>query len=133
MLQKEFENRIGRKVSESEYVEANAMYMLAGDDMDKDTFCREWKKIGNSALVKGLYETAYRLDKVHKDCMSIISETADALLSISDMEGTTCPIREELEHKAHYLVGIREVIKRKSRMLITLSAEEIEYVNNNLK
>ena len=63
MLQKEFEERIGRSVTQEEYVEANAMYMAAGDGMDKDTFCREWLKIGESALVKGLYNTAYNLNK----------------------------------------------------------------------
>lgn len=59
MLQKEFEDRIGRSVTEQEYVEANAMYMAAGD-IDKDTFCREWLNIGSSVLVKGLFETAYQ-------------------------------------------------------------------------
>ena len=59
MLQKEFEERIGRSVTKQEYVEANAMYMSAGD-IDKDTFCREWLMIGSSALVTGLFETAYQ-------------------------------------------------------------------------
>lgn len=35
MLQKEFEDRIGRKVTTEEYVEANAVYMMAGE-LDKD-------------------------------------------------------------------------------------------------
>ena len=49
MLQKEFEERIGRSVTEQEYVEANAMYENAGN-MEKDEFCREWMKIGNTRL-----------------------------------------------------------------------------------
>lgn len=143
MLQKEFEDRIGRKVSESEFVEVNAMYMLAGDDMDKDTFCREWKKIGNSPLVRGLYETAYQkgkrvmeLDEVQKECQGIINDTADSLLEIGKgvLDGKTAENTiEELERKAWFLVGRKEVIKRKARMQIPFSEEEIEYINNNLK
>ena len=143
MLQKEFEDRIGRKVSESEFVEANAMYMLAGDDMDKDTFCREWKKIGNSPLVRGLYETAYQkgkrvmeLDAVQKEWQGIINDTADSLLEIGKgvLDGKTAENTiEELERKAWFLVGRKEVIKRKARMQIPFSEEEIEYINNNLK
>lgn len=143
MLQKEFEDRIGRKVSESEFVEVNAMYMLAGDDMDKDTFCREWKKIGNSPLVRGLYETAYQkgkrvmeLDAVQKEWQGIINDTADSLLEIGKgvLDGKTAENTiEELERKAWFLVGRKEVIKRKARMQIPFSEEEIEYINNNLK
>lgn len=143
MLQKEFEDRIGRKVSESEFVEVNAMYMLAGDDMDKDTFCREWKKISNSPLVRGLYETAYQkgkrvmeLDEVQKECQGIINDTADSLLEIGKgvLDGKTAENTiEELERKAWFLVGRKEVIKRKARMQIPFSEEEIEYINNNLK
>ena len=62
MLQKEFEDRIGRSVSEQEYLDANYMYENAGD-MDKDEFCREWLKIGNSRLVKCLAEKTYQQHK----------------------------------------------------------------------
>lgn len=59
MLQNEFEARIGRSCSFETYMEANAMYMLAGD-LDKDEFCKEWLNLKDSKLVKALFETAYR-------------------------------------------------------------------------
>lgn len=62
MLQNEFEERIGRSVTKDEYIEANAVYELAGD-MDKDTFCREWKNIGKNPLLIELFSTACRLEK----------------------------------------------------------------------
>lgn len=62
MLKNEFEERIGRSVSQEEYDNANCMYMAAGD-IDKDTFCREWKKCGYSPLVLGLFDTAYKLSR----------------------------------------------------------------------
>ena len=89
MLQKEFEERIGRSVSEKEYVEANAMYMAAGDGMGKDVFCREWEEIGGSPLLKGLFETACRLNTALtevrlqlKEAKEIISDAADAMLEL---------------------------------------------------
>ena len=63
MLQKEFEERIGRSVSQEEFTEANAMCMAAGE-MDKDEFCHEWKQVGQYRLVQCLFNTAYNLNKV---------------------------------------------------------------------
>ena len=93
MLQKEFEDRIGRKVTTEEYVEGNAVYMMAGE-LDKDEFCREWLEIGDT-----------------------ISPTK---------------VREELEKKAVWLVGRKEVVKRKAAHEYIFSKEDLEYITNNL-
>lgn len=150
MLQKEFEERIGRSVTEQEYVEANAMYMAAGD-IDKDTFCREWLKIGSSALVKGLFETAYQkgkkvqeLELLHKEAVEICSDAADAMLEILDLvievrdksEGEYCAmdaIGVKLDKKIAWLIGRGETIKRKVRKGIAMSPEDADYIINNLK
>ena len=147
MLQKEFEDRIGRSVTEQEYVEANAMYMAAGD-IDKDTFCREWLKIGSSALVKGLFETAYQegkkvqeLELLHKEAVEICSDAADAMLEIEkgllDFEEES-PCRcanaaELLDRKAWWLVGAKEVVLRKIKMGMDLSENDKNYINEHLK
>lgn len=166
MLQKEFEERIGRSVSEEEYVEANAMYELAGDAVDKDTFCREWMEIGDSALVKGLFATAYNsrqeaqeLKLMHKECQEIISDAADAMLEVADgllgretaeretpyIEGgkaeTGAPstlTREVfaagmLTRKAWWLVGQKEVTKRKVAKGYQLDESDRETIINHLK
>lgn len=132
MLQKEFEERIGRSVTQEEYVEANAMYMAAGGGMDKDVFCREWKKIGGSPLVKGLFETAYKLnialieDRLRlKETKELVSEAADAMLEIADglLGGGTAEhqtadaagltSREKIVATARWLIGQRGVTRRK--------------------
>ena len=46
MLKHEFEVLLGRTVTDKSYVEANTMYMNAGE-MAKEDFCREWFKIGH--------------------------------------------------------------------------------------
>lgn len=105
MLQKEFEDRIGRKVTTEEYVEANAVYMMAGE-LDKDEFCREWLKIGSSKLVQCLFEKAHSLDQdlqeqklMVNECQEMISDAADTMLEIGDTISPT-KVREELEKKA---------------------------------
>ena len=153
MLQKEFEERIGRKVTESEYVEANAVYMTAGD-IDKDEFCREWMQFGQSKLVQGLFETAYRMNQAHQEDTLIINETremlsdaADGMLEIADgllggktAEHTTVEgeiAREtfaagQLTRKAWWLVGQKEVTKRRVAAGYHLDDKDRETIINNL-
>ena len=142
MLQKEFEERIGRSVTEQEYLEANAMYENAGD-MDKDEFCREWLKIGNSRLVKCLAEKTYQQHKalqekelLLKESKEIRSDAADAMLEIKQgiLNGeTTEHITELLDLKAWWLVGAKEVVLRKIKMGMDLSENDKNYINEHLK
>lgn len=141
MLQKEFEERIGRSVTEQEYLEANAMYENAGD-MDKDEFCREWLKIGNSRLVKCLAEKTYQQHKalqekelLLKESKEIWSDAADAMLEIEQgiLNGeTTEHITELLDLKAWWLVGDKEVVLRKIKMGMDLSEMDKDYINEHL-
>lgn len=159
MLQKEFEERIGRSVSEEEYVEANAMYELAGDAVDKDTFCREWMLMSDSAIVKGLFATAYNsrqevqeLKLMHQECQEIISDAADAILEVVDgllgggtAEGETPAgeaagtgarevfAAEQLTRRAWWLVGQKEVTKRRVQKGYRLDESDRETIINHLK
>ena len=142
MLQKEFEERIGRSVTEQEYLEANAMYENAGD-MDKDEFCREWLKIGNSRLVKCLAEKTYQQHKaleekelLLKELHEICSDAADAMLEIEQdiLNGeTTEHITELLDLKVWWLVGAKELVLRKIKMGMDLSENDKNYINEHLK
>ena len=142
MLQKEFEERIGRSVTEQEYLEANAMYENAGD-MDKDEFCREWLKIGNSRLVKCLAEKTYQQHKalqekelLLKESKGIWSDAADAMLEIEQdiLNGeTTEHITELLDLKVWWLVGAKELVLRKIKMDMDLGEFEKNYIKEYLK
>lgn len=142
MLQKEFEERIGRSVTQEEYVEANAMYMAAGE-MDKDEFCREWMQFGQSRLVQCLYNTAYDLNKalqeqklMTNECQEMLSDAADAMLEIADglLGGeTTEHTTQELNKKAWWLVGQTEVTRRKVQKGYRLDDKDRETIINNLK
>lgn len=142
MLQKEFEELIGRSVTELEYLEANAMYENAGD-MDKDEFCREWLKIGSRRLVKCLAEKTYQQHKalqetelLLKESQEICSDAADAMLEIEQglLNGKTVEhTTTELEKKAWWLVGAKEVVLRKIKMGMDLSENDKNYINEHLK
>ena len=141
MLQKEFEERIGRSVSEQEYLDANAMYENAGD-MDKDEFCREWLKIGSCRLVKCLAEKTYQLGNalseqklLHQEATEIISDAADAMLEIEKvvLNGrTTEKITELIDRQALWLIGAKEVVLRKIKMDMDLSEMDKNYINRHL-
>lgn len=148
MTQKEFEERIGRSVTEQEYLEAHAMYMNAGN-MEKDEFCREWIKIGDMRLVKCLAETTYQLENAlnehklrYKEATEIVSDAADAMLKIEqvlldgeNVDHTSCEVyaAELLDCKARCLVGAKEVVLRKIRMGTALTEEDKNYINEHLE
>ena len=146
MLQKEFEDRIGRSVSEQEYLDANYMYENAGD-MDKDEFCREWLKIGNSRLVKCLAEKIYQLNKalqekelILKESKEICSDAADAMLEIEQglLYGEEHTTRETfaaglIDRQAYFLVGSKEIVLRKIKMDMDLGEFEKNYIKEYLK
>lgn len=48
MLQREFEERIGMKVSAEEYAHIDEVYMAS--DVDKDEFCRLWTKMNHKRI-----------------------------------------------------------------------------------
>lgn len=55
MLQTEFEERYGKRVTPSEYRDIEQVYMAA-EGINKDIFCKEWKvlKLGDSNVIQGL-------------------------------------------------------------------------------
>ena len=59
MTRKEFEECTGLQVSAVEFCTINDIYMAAGE-MDKDTFCKEWKQHGESKLLAELWHRVKR-------------------------------------------------------------------------
>lgn len=50
MLQNEFEERVGIKVSATEYDAIEVVYMNADESIDKDEFCRVWKQLNKKRI-----------------------------------------------------------------------------------
>ena len=68
----------------AEYETANFIYMMAGD-MDKQTFCKEYKEVGSSPLVLALAEAANSREIAYRDKEAKERQTAHALLREAEL------------------------------------------------
>lgn len=141
MLKNEFEELTDLSMTEEEFNGVNALYMACGDDTDKGEFCKLYMDF------EGRLELMHRIEREHqrmkdeleehklllKEADEIRGEVATSVLEISSMSDCDASIRKELERIAFWLVGTKEVIKRKVKRSILLSPTEIEYVIENLK
>lgn len=111
MLQNEFTERTGIKLTEEEYQKVDAMYMEAGGDMNKDSFCKDWKKHRDSELLQIFYQQAIRLkSELHK---KQLEQTLLATFIMDQAEVTSSP---ELRDKAIELLGLEGYLNRKIAM-----------------
>lgn len=109
MTKQEFTERTGMTVSAEEYSGIEAIYMAAGD-MDKDEFCREYKKCGKSTLPAELAAQIKRLERRIADLRSRNSSMLDIIIAIASEE---CD--QDLYEKAVKLAGQKEVTLRTVR------------------
>ena len=135
MTQKEFEQRTGLEVSAEYFEEIHKAYMEAGDYVDKDTFCEEWKKNPENRIVQGMHNTIrvmnVKLDVATeriKEQEQLESGLVDFLLERAQKFGD-----EELLIKTIELVGHAEVIRRKLVADMPLWERDREYIKKNLK
>lgn len=81
MNKQEFEKLTGRVVSQEDFIEYERMYMEAGDDIDKQTFCDEIKKHGSSRLIDAYYNRVIDLKvmiaNLNEDVNNAIAEKYD--------------------------------------------------------
>lgn len=141
MLKNEFEELTGLSMTEEEFNGVNALYMACGDDTDNGEFFKLYMDF------EGRLELMRRIEREHqrmkdeleehklllKEADEIRGEVATSVLEISSMSDCDASIRKELERIAFWLVGTKEVIKRKVKRSILLSPTEIEYVIDNLR
>lgn len=133
MNHQEFTERTGLTLTIEEYRTIEVLYMAA-DEMDKDEFCKEYKKCGNNRLVaelfgtvctlKGQYEERINeIDDLHKQKNEMVDFLIDRAQAFSD---------KELLDKASKMVGQKEVIRRRIVKSHTLWSYETEWMLNNL-
>jgi hypothetical protein len=143
MLQKEFEDRIGRSVTFTEYETANGLYMAAGN-MDKDEFCAEYKRlIENSPLARELEKTIAQLktEKNNIQCQlrrEQLNREGDGrrLLGIAHevREGGMEASADQLDEFGAFLVGGRgKAIHEKLAKSYALTKEDLDYIQKNLE
>lgn len=127
MQKQEFYQRTGIELTDAEYKEVELMYLEAGN-MDKDEFCKDYKKHHKSTLLATYFRQADNL----KDKLDAMREERSILVDFL-LERAQCFGDIELLNKAIELVGHDKVIKRKIRLGMPLWDEDKEYIVENIK
>ena len=127
MTKLEFTQRTGIELTDAEYKNVEMMYLEAGN-MDKDDFCKDYKEHKDSTLLGVFYGQAEHL----KDKLTIMreerSKTVDLLLKMAQTTGAI-----ELLNEAIFLVGHKDVIKRKIRLGLPFWDDDLDYIKANLQ
>lgn len=121
----------------SEYEAADFIYMMAGD-MDKQTFCKEYKKVGTSPLITILADAANSRGKAFRDKEEREKQTAHSLLRVADeireiRSDEAEESADQIDRIAAKLIGRTECIKWKLRKGYRLSDTDNEYIADNLQ
>lgn len=114
MTQNEFEQRTNMTVTAEEYQKIEKLYMSAGN-IDKDTFCKEYKKVASSRIVTELYLQVRMLENQveslksdKKQMASDKDELIDFMIEQSEKYSSS-----ELRQRAIELLGAKEYLRRK--------------------
>lgn len=127
MTRQEFNERTGYTLNEEQYREVEAMYMAAGN-MNKDVFCKDYKKHNDSALVAEFYSRSVVLMEKHQSCRKVERETAELLIGKAHTYNDT-----DFRRAAIRLIGEREVVLITIAMRLPLFEEDAEYIKNNIR
>ena len=138
MTREEFTERTRLTPTIDEYQQIETMYMAAGN-MDKDEFCKEFKKHGMSHLltellakIQGQENSIKTLTKRHDNYLEETTKKEMELAII--LIGKACVYDDtDLYVEAVRLVGQRDVTMHKIRAGLPLWEADINYIDNNLK
>lgn len=133
MTREEFTERTGLTPTHEEYAHIEAMYMAAGS-MDKDTFCRDYKKYAGSMILAEFFKQIKTLtgqlegrNKELEDCHSDNRNLAHFLI------GKACVYSDsDFYKKAVKLIGQREVVIYKVQSDLPLWDEDRDYIATNI-
>lgn len=126
MTQKEFTEKTGITPSPDYFDYIHAVYM--NTSMDKDQFCEEFKKYGESDILRDVHVRAVNFELQCKQKQELIEDLADYLI------GKACAYdSSEFYLKAVSLIGQRNVVLRKMELGLPLCSEDNVYIANNLK
>lgn len=136
MLQKEFEERTGLTPTIEEYKQIEAMYMAAGDNVDKDVFCSAYENFSvyQAAVVAGIMNTVKKLKGQYEERCNEIDDLHERMSGLTDfLIGKACACNDtDFYKQAVKMVGIKDVVLRKLKMKLPLWDEDIEYIKENI-
>lgn len=135
MTHQEFEALAKTFVTEERFnEEINSLYMAAGDNIDKQTFCEEWEMIKSSKVVAGLHNEVRTLNNrvagLQADCRGIDRLLHNMAYDII-LEGVKTK-NKELFNIAELHIGKRAVVRYKLENGIALTSDDAEWVLKTL-
>lgn len=125
MTQQEFEERTGLKPTPEEFNYIHSVYM--NTSMDKDEFCKDFKKHGASKIISDMHARAVNFELMDKQKDERIDETVAFLIGKSRAYNDT-----DFRKMAVRLVGEHKVVLQTVNSGLTLWEEDIEYIKRNL-
>lgn len=117
MTQKEFEERTGIKPKEEEFDYIHAVYL--NTSMNKDEFCKEWKKYGDSRIIRDVHVRVLNYEMKCGQQKNAINELADFLIGKAHAYDDT-----DFRNQAVMLVGEMDVVKRTIELGLPLWDED---------
>lgn len=134
MTHNEFKQIAKVAVSEDFFnAEINPVYMAA-EELDKQTFCEEYKKCGDSPLVKSLYNTTHyqnnRINGLISELNTANSKTASMAHELILKSITMgCP---EMYNIAQCYIGVQAAIEYKLQNELPLTTEDYKWLHKRL-
>lgn len=126
MTQKEFEERTGLKPTGEEFDYIHDVYMYTS--MNKDEFCKEFKKHGDSKIIRDIHVRAVNFELQNKQKNERMDELADFLIGKSRAYDDS-----DFRKMAVRLIGEYKVVMKTVEMNLPLWEEDRDYIKNNLK
>lgn len=126
MTQKEFTDRTGLTPDNNEFDFIHSVYMHT--PMDKDEFCKDFKKHRDSRIIRDLHATAVNFELKSKQQKELINDMVDVLLGKAEAYQDT-----DFYRMAISLTSEKHVVMRKMEMNLTLWDEDKEFIKSNLK
>ena len=105
MTQKEFEDRTGLKPTNGEFGYIHDVYMQTS--MDKDEFCKDFKKHGDSRIIRDVHVRVLNYEMKCERQKEVIDNLTDFLIGKAHAYDDT-----DFRKEAVGLVGEMEVVKR---------------------
>lgn len=127
MTKQEFEERYGREISDQMFDTINELYEGA-EDMDKDTFVRDYKEHEESQLLGIYFNKAQKQENVIKNLKQQIASLVDTLIEKGSEYDD-----EEILDTAETAIGKKNVVLRKIALKIELEDDDLDYIKEHLK
>lgn len=132
MTREEFTKRTGMEVETMQYATIEQVYMYT--ELDKDAFCEDYKKHGDSViishLVNELDKTTYERGRAQASLKAyehLMKGVAEMLIRKAEEN-----MDEELYNSAINIIGLEECIKYKLINNLELDKQDKEYIIEKL-